>query len=145
MKYRVLAGQHVHSDKKEYNRGDIISTDIPLMEMFPCKFEQITPSARIDKEILKDIAPVTDKLLQEDNVSRDELESQKTPDKAQVDVSTLGKEVTMKFQEAIDQYFRVFVKERRHHVYEADNLLEPVSRPLRKTEVVSFIQEYVKL
>ena len=129
MKYRVIEGSHDQYGKI-YSKGDVLDVDMDLIAMFPNKFEKASKEVPITKAPAAptDIIP----MVPQKNPPAPLQKEEKT---------NRGKDVTEKFPDAVDMDFKVFIKNRKHYVYDVDDMAKPInSEPLKKGEVKAFIE-----
>jgi hypothetical protein len=120
-----MHGEPINGAKKKfklYKPGEVVSSERDLVKLFPNKFVA-----------LPDVAAPTDDVVE---VSEDTAPTSKP----------LGKDVTEKFDDAVENDLLVFYKSQKYYVTEKDDVADVLNeKPLKKSEVVPFIENYLTL
>lgn len=133
--YKVVAGLHYEDTgkgkQKVYKRGEIITSPLNLIEMFPNKFEEVHET----RLPVRKAAPAPAREVSEREVSEPVRGKNK-----------FGKDITANYESAEDAGFQVFIdKEGAVTVVDEDAPEVALNEvPLRKSKVDSFIAKHLK-
>lgn len=136
-KYELIGGQHVEGTNL-YSRGDIISSDRDLTQVFKGKF------VKFDGRVVD--GRVGDKPA--DKPTDTGLTIHTNP-AAQADpaepTAARGVDVTTNFKAAVSNHYLVFKKSWSHTVFDPDDMTKPLNpKALKKKDVNKFIKKFVE-
>jgi hypothetical protein len=136
MKFKLLAGQHQHTDGRVYKAGEVLVSDDDLAKIHGKeRFERVAPAPRAAD-------------LEEPDVQKVPAGSDAPapPPKPPEEPNPLGTDITTDFPTAEEADLRVFKRNRIYSVARAANPAEAVNEePLTNREkVVDFIAELTK-
>lgn len=137
--YKLMpnAGSHVMGAGSQYRvltvaDNAVINSEVDLAKLFPNKFEQIG-------------IPETTQEATEDGSGLTQKPDTTLPSTEVKDSVVLGKDITKQLSIARKNAFKVFQNGDVYYVVEADDVDTPLHpEPLKKKEVVPFIEKYLK-
>lgn len=85
-RYRVLAGTHTEADGEMYQAGDVVSTSVPLDEMFLNKFEKEGSETMLEEEVdPRDISPANAPTIPSRSPTEDSMQGTDNPERGMRD------------------------------------------------------------
>ena len=135
MRFEVLAGNHVDLAGKLYNRGEVITTNVPLDKKFVNKFKRLGKAPKDKKKKKKDKGK---------RKARVKLSaaSPAAPDAQAAEAR--GTNVTDQFESVANEGLLVFKRGPWHHVYDGDNTTPLNDKGLKKAKVEEFVTAHLE-
>lgn len=129
--FRVREGFHHDGKGKSYRKGQVLRSDKPLHKLFPNKFDIV---ASKDKDAKEDAT---------EGASRKKKKSRSAPYEKGVGLEDIGKDVSQRFPDAINQGLRVYqTEDGEFNVTDERDLYAPINKkPMTKAETKKFLTE----
>ena len=169
MYFKLLpkAGNHSEGKGKNmviYEAGQVFESDCDLAAMFPNKFVEVegleavghaqaaaapeeakTDVQKAAEEGAKDLKPPADPETSQEEPPKETPPAPEAPAAPAPAGEPLGRNVTKRFQRAVEEDLQVFANGNEFFVVEADDPGRALNdKPLKRKDVLAFIEDYLK-